>query len=130
MYSGVKGLRIGQVAYLTGSGFGTYAVLTKASWEQDSTKQEFRDGTGYIFGVSSLPNPPTATWQYYVGTNTTSSAAAVTYPAVTTKFDVTATGTSSSLALTGWLCDKVSFDEMRGHEEATQVSVTSTYYGF
>src|SRR5689334_11003455 len=113
MYQGLVGLRIGQVAYLSSSAFGTYAKLIKVSWAQDSTKQEFKGGDGFIFGVNSIPNPPTATWQYYTATNTTSSVAPVNMPPVSTKFDVTSTGVSSSLALPGWLCDKVQFDELR-----------------
>jgi len=129
-YYGNVGLRLGQTVFISSSAFGTFAKVVKASWSQDSNKQEFIDGTGQPFGVSSIPKPPQCSFQYYVATSTTSSVAPVQYPAVSTKFDVQQTGVSSSVAFNGWLCDKVSFEELRGHEEATQVTVDATYYGF
>lgn len=129
-FQGQVGLRLQQVVNITSSAFGTVAKVVKASWSQDSTKQEFRDGTGQIFAVNAIPNPQQCSFQYYVATATTSSVAPVSYPAPATEFIVNQTGVSSSVASSTWLCDKVSFEELRGHEEATQVTVDATNYGF
>ena len=128
-FYGTVGLRIGAVAGLASSGFGTNALMQSATYTADGKEQEFRDGTGTIQAVNLTKNGHEATFKYYVGSASLTTSASIVMPNYGDKLTVTQT-VSSSLVSSTWIAKKISFEEVLGSDNATEVTVDAVDYGF
>jgi hypothetical protein len=126
---GIVGLRIGQVAGIASSGFGTYALMQSGQYGESVKDTEFRDGTGAFKNVNLTPEANTATFKYYAATNTLTVSASLVYPRAGTQFPVTQVASSSLISST-WTCLKVGFEEVLGTENATEITVEAKDWGF
>jgi hypothetical protein len=129
-FYGNVGLRIGQLNNIGSTAFGTSALMQSATWTAGGTEKEFRDGTGKIQACNMTPNGHEASFKYYVATNTLTISASIVMPAYGDKFAVTQTGNSGSIVSSTWLTKKVSYEEVIGSENATEVNVDAVDYGF